>query len=43
VATEAANKIKYALETGAIDALNDAFKIILMADGFVFDRDTHHG
>ena len=43
MATEAANKIKYALETGAIDALNDAFKIILMADGFVFDRDTHHG
>ena len=43
MATESANKFFYCLATGAIDALNDVFKIILMADGFVFDRDTHHG
>jgi len=43
MATEAANKIKYALATGAINALSDAFRIILMADGFVFNKDTHHG
>ena len=43
MATEAANKIKYALATGAINALSDVFRIILMANGFVFDKDTHHG
>lgn len=37
------NKITYLLATKAIDFANDTFKIILMADGFTFDRDTHHG
>ena len=41
--TEAANKIKYELATANIDFANDVFKIILMADGFTFDKDTHHG
>ena len=43
MATEAANKIKYALATGTIDFSSDVFRIILMADGFVFNKDTHHG
>lgn len=43
MANEAANKIKFALITGAIDFANDAFQIILMQSGFVFNRDTHHG
>ena len=37
------NKIKYLLATKAIDFANDTFKIILMATGFTFDIDTHHG
>lgn len=41
--TEAANKIKYALATKQIDFANDTFKIILMATGFTFNKDTHHG
>lgn len=43
MATEAANKIKYALATKQIDFANDTFKIILMATGFTFNKDTHHG
>ena len=43
MASTASNKIKYLLATKAIDFLNDSFKIILMASGFVFDKDTHHG
>ena len=43
MSTEAANKLKYALATKQIDFANDVFKIILMADGFVFNKDTHHG
>lgn len=42
MATEASNKIKYLLATKAIDFSADAFKIILMATGFTFDKDTHH-
>jgi hypothetical protein len=41
--TEAANKLKYALATKQIDFANDVFKIILMATGFTFNKDTHHG
>lgn len=41
--TEAANKLKYALATKQIDFANDTFKIILMATGFTFNKDTHHG
>lgn len=40
--TEASNKIKYLLATKVIDFANDAFNIILMKDGFVFNKDTHH-
>lgn len=43
MATEAANKLKYALATKQIDFANDTFKIILMATGFTFNKDTHHG
>jgi hypothetical protein len=42
MATEASNKIKYALATKKVDFANDAFKIILMATGFTFNKDTHH-
>jgi len=38
---QAPNHIKYLLATKAIDFANDAFKIILMQSGFVFDKDTH--
>ena len=41
--TEAANKLKYALATKQIDFSADTFKIILMATGFTFNKDTHHG
>lgn len=37
------NKIKYAILTKQIDFSADSFKIILMASGFVFNKDTHHG
>lgn len=40
--TEASNKIKYLLATKAIDFANDSFKIILMATGFTFNKDSHH-
>lgn len=42
MATQASNKIKYLLATKVIDFANDTFKIILMATGFVFDKDNHH-
>lgn len=42
MATEASNKIKYLLATAVIDFDNDVFKIALMADGFIFNKDTHH-
>lgn len=41
--TIASNKLKYCLATKQIDFSADVFKIILMADGFTFDQDTHHG
>ncbi len=43
MATEASNKIKYLLATKVIDFANDVFKIALMATGFTFNKDTHHG
>jgi hypothetical protein len=42
MANVASNKIKYLLATKQIDFANDSFKIILMATGFVFNKDTHH-
>jgi len=41
MATEASNEIKYDLATHVIDFTLDTFKIILMADGFVYDKDAH--
>ena len=43
MSTEAANKIKYLLATKNVDFSADTFKIILMATGFTFNKDTHHG
>ena len=43
MANQASNKIKYLLATGAVDFLNDTFKIALMGSGFIFNKDTHHG
>lgn len=43
MASTVANKIKYLLATGAINFSSDSFKIILMASGFTFNPDTHHG
>ena len=37
----ASNHYKYALGTGKIDFSSHTFKIILMRDGFVFNKDTH--
>ena len=37
----APNHIKYLLATKAISFAADAFKIILMQTGFVFDKDNH--
>jgi hypothetical protein len=43
MANAAANHVKYLLAYNAIDFVNDEFKIILMASGFAFNKDTHHG
>ena len=43
MASTISNKMKYLLATKAIDFSADSFKIILMATGFVFNADTHHG
>jgi hypothetical protein len=43
MASTASNKIKYLLAKKAIDFSADSFKIILMASGFIFNKDTHHG
>ena len=43
MATGPSNKIKYLLAIGAIDFSTDTFKMILMATGFVFNKDTHEG
>ena len=42
MANTASNKIKDLLMTGIVDFSADSFKIILMATGFVFNKDTHH-
>jgi hypothetical protein len=42
MSTQVANKLKYLLAVKAIDFANDAFKIILMKSGYLFDRDAHH-
>ena len=41
MASAASNKIKYMLANGLVDFANDNFRIILMASGFIFDKDTH--
>lgn len=41
--TVIANKFKYALATKQISFAADTFKMILMATGFTFVKDTHHG
>jgi len=43
VTTQASNKLKYCLASKQIDFANDVFQIILMATGFTFNKDTHHG
>lgn len=43
MASTASNKIKYLMATKVIDFATDSFKIILMASGFTFNKDTHHG
>lgn len=43
MASTIANKAKFELASGRIDFDADTFKIILMASGFTFDEDTHHG
>lgn len=42
MANQTSNKIKYLIATGAINFSSNAFKIILMSSGFVFNKDTHH-
>jgi hypothetical protein len=41
MSSQASNKLKFLLASKAIDFANDAFKIILMESGFVFNPDTH--
>ena len=41
MATTPSNKIKFLLATKVIDFSADTFKIILMATGYVFNKDTH--
>jgi len=42
MASTASNKVKYLLATKIISFSADSFKIILMATGFTFNKDTHH-
>ena len=42
MANQAANRAKYLAAQGGIDFSSDVFKIILMDDSFVFNKDTHH-
>ena len=42
MANTAANKIKTLIASGVVNFNTDAFKIILMISGFVFNKDTHH-
>jgi hypothetical protein len=39
--TEASNHAKFQMASGNIDFDADSFKIILMATGFTFNKDTH--
>jgi hypothetical protein len=41
MSNQAPNHLKYLLATKAIDFANDEFRIILMASGFAFNKDTH--
>ena len=41
MANDVSNKILYLLATKKIDFSADTFKLILMASGYVFDRDAH--
>jgi hypothetical protein len=41
MSNQLSNHFKYLLATNAIDVLNDEFRIILMATGFAFNKDTH--
>lgn len=41
MASELSNHFKYQSFIGNIDFSNDIFKIILMASGFTFDKDSH--
>jgi len=43
MAATLANKIKFLLATKKIDFSTDEFRIILMAEGFVFNRVSHQG
>ena len=43
MATAATNKFKLILMSKLADLANDTIKIALMANGFTFDKDTHHG
>jgi len=43
MANQAANRLKYLMAQGDVDFSADAFNIILMASGFTFNKDTHHG
>jgi len=42
MASSASNKIAYLLAKKIVDFSTDVFKIILMAEGFTFNKDTHH-
>jgi hypothetical protein len=42
MANSLSNKMKFLLASKVIDFANDSFKIILMASGFTFNKDTHH-
>lgn len=41
MANELSNKFKFQLASGLIDFDADTFKVMLMASGFVFNKDTH--
>ena len=43
MANQVPNSFKVMLWKGQITGESDVFKIILMQDGFVFDKDAHHG
>lgn len=41
MASALSNNFRYVVATGAVDFSSDAFKIILMQEGFAFNPDTH--